>query len=110
MGEVYEVDEPTLAALDRLESHPRFYRRTAIRLATGDDVETYLLTAQQVAGRSVIPSGSWRTRKATSRHIPMKIHMRDDRMFQGTPLQIVGAMQDIDSPSPTSRPPNTSTG
>jgi gamma-glutamylaminecyclotransferase len=64
-GEVYEVDEPTLAALDRLESHPEFYRRTAIRLATGDAVETYLLTAQQVAGHPIIPSGSWRARQAT---------------------------------------------
>ena len=26
---------------------------------------------------------------------PMKIMMRDDRVFQGTPLQIVRAMQDI---------------
>jgi gamma-glutamylaminecyclotransferase len=29
-GEVYEVDEATLAALDRLEGHPRFYTRTRI--------------------------------------------------------------------------------
>ncbi|WP_415841932.1 gamma-glutamylcyclotransferase family protein, partial [Myxococcus xanthus] len=34
-GEVYEVDALMLAALDRLESHPRFYRRTPITL---DDV------------------------------------------------------------------------
>jgi len=64
LGEVYEVDEPTLAALDRLESHPRFYRRTTIRLATGEDVEAYVLPPELVAGRPIIPSGSWRTRKA----------------------------------------------
>lgn len=29
-GEVYEVDDECLAALDRLESHPRFYRREEI--------------------------------------------------------------------------------
>ncbi|MEZ4323566.1 MAG: gamma-glutamylcyclotransferase family protein, partial [Polyangiales bacterium] len=34
-GEVYEVDEATLAALDRLEGHPRFYRRTRIALEDG---------------------------------------------------------------------------
>jgi len=62
VGEVYEVDEPTLAALDYLESHPRFYVRTAIRLASGDEVEAYLLTVEQVAGRSVIASGNWRER------------------------------------------------
>ena len=32
VGEVYEIDPVTLAALDRLEGHPRFYQRTAIRL------------------------------------------------------------------------------
>ncbi len=26
-GEIYEVDDETLAALDRLEGHPRWYRR-----------------------------------------------------------------------------------
>ena len=41
-GEVYEVDEATLAALDRLEGHPRFYRRTRIALEDGVAVETYL--------------------------------------------------------------------
>ncbi len=64
LGEIYEVDEPTLAALDRLEAHPRFYRRTAIELASGDEVETYLLTVQQVADRPTIPGGSWRARKS----------------------------------------------
>ena len=67
VGEVYEVDRETLAALDRLEGHPDFYRRTAITLAPPRDAEpvwTYLLRPEQVAGRKEIPSGSWRARRA----------------------------------------------
>ena len=62
LGEVYAVDEATLAALDRLEDHPRLYRRTSIVLAGGANVETYLLAPEQVAGHPVINSGSWRAR------------------------------------------------
>lgn len=62
-GEVYEVDEATLAALDRLEGHPRFYRRTRIALDDGAAVETYLLAPEQVEGRPVIASGNWRSRR-----------------------------------------------
>lgn len=62
VGEVYEVDEPTLAAMDRLEGHPRFYRRTSIRLKDGSTVETYLLQPEQVGQLPIIPSGSWRGR------------------------------------------------
>src|SRR5262249_38344841 len=32
VGEIYEVDEATLAALDALEDHPAYYRRTEIVL------------------------------------------------------------------------------
>lgn len=63
VGEVYEVDEATLAALDRLEGHPRFYRRTRIALEDGAAVETYLLAPEQVEGRPVIASGNWRSRR-----------------------------------------------
>lgn len=66
-GEVYEVDEPTLAATDRLEGHPEFYRRSTITLTTGVSVETYLLTARQVAGHPIIASGSWRLRHKDTR-------------------------------------------
>lgn len=62
-GEVYEVDAKALAALDRLEGHPRFYRRTCIALDDGTKVETYLLTPEQVEGRPVIASGNWRSRR-----------------------------------------------
>jgi len=61
-GEVYAVDEPTLAALDRLEGHPRFYRSSRFALEGGATVETYLLAPEQVEGLPVIDSGSWRAR------------------------------------------------
>ncbi len=56
VGEVYEVDEATLAELDRLEGHPEFYRRTEIALADGARVEAYVLPAEGHAGRSAIAS------------------------------------------------------
>jgi gamma-glutamylcyclotransferase (GGCT)/AIG2-like uncharacterized protein YtfP len=62
-GEVYEVDAPTLARLDILEGHPRLYRRTRIALEGGATAQSYLLALEQVAGRPVIGSGSWRARQ-----------------------------------------------
>jgi gamma-glutamylaminecyclotransferase len=61
-GEVYEVDEPTLAALDRLEGHPDFYRRASVVLDDGTSVQAYLLTLEHVRAHPIIASGSWRTR------------------------------------------------
>jgi gamma-glutamylaminecyclotransferase len=48
VGEVYEVDAPTLAALDDLEDHPTFYQRTIIVLEDGSVAATYLLSARCV--------------------------------------------------------------
>jgi gamma-glutamylcyclotransferase (GGCT)/AIG2-like uncharacterized protein YtfP len=59
VGEVYEVDPFTLAALDRLEGHPRFYQRRTIRLEDGNEVFTYLLSPEQARGQTRIPSGDW---------------------------------------------------
>lgn len=61
-GEIYEVDAETLARLDALEHHPDWYRRTAITLADGTPVETYLLPASGVHGCALIAGGSWRNR------------------------------------------------
>jgi gamma-glutamylaminecyclotransferase len=66
-GEVYEVDEQTLAALDAFEDHPRFYRRTRIALEDGTTAEAYLLSPEQIEGRPVIDSGSWRARRKARR-------------------------------------------
>lgn len=57
-GELYDVDADTLAALDRLEGHPRFYRRTAITLADGTRAQTYVLP-HTYSNRQIIESGSW---------------------------------------------------
>lgn len=59
VGELYDVDAATLAALDRLEGHPSFYRRTVIHLDDGERVEAYLLPRDRVAHCPVIQSGSW---------------------------------------------------
>lgn len=62
-GEVYAVDPTVLASVDRLEGHPTFYLRTGIVLDGGIEVETYLLRAEQVDGRTVIPGGDWSRRR-----------------------------------------------
>lgn len=62
VGEVYAVDARTLARLDILEDHPRYYQRQPIGLATGQEVEAYLMQPGQVAGRPRIASGDWRKR------------------------------------------------
>jgi gamma-glutamylaminecyclotransferase len=59
-GELYDVDDDVLAALDRLEGHPSFYTRASIVLAGWRRAETYFFPAARAAGRPVIDSGSWR--------------------------------------------------
>ena len=59
-GEVWTVGPGVLADLDRLEGHPRFYRRSPICLEDGQEVEAYLLPPARAAGRKAIEHGSWR--------------------------------------------------
>ena len=60
-GEVYEVDEATLARLDDFEDHPGFYVRTWIGVEGGARVEAYVLGAERAEGWPVIASGDWRS-------------------------------------------------
>ena len=63
-GEVYAVDDQTLVRLDRLEGHPEFYQRTPIRLADGQEVQTYLMGDARMRRRPAILSGDWRAHRA----------------------------------------------
>jgi len=63
VGEVYAVDDPALAAIDRLEDHPHFYRRTVIRLTDDHLVEAYLLDRDRTTGLPRLPSGDWRDQR-----------------------------------------------
>lgn len=65
VGEVYEVDDEMLRALDDFEDHPRLYRRTTITLADGRRVETYVLPEGRALGSAIIESGSWRDRRGS---------------------------------------------
>lgn len=60
VGEVWEVDAPTLAELDRLEGHPRLYQRTRVVLASRRHAETYLMPLERVVDRPQVPGGDWR--------------------------------------------------
>ncbi|MFO0759820.1 MAG: gamma-glutamylcyclotransferase [Byssovorax sp.] len=62
VGEIYDVPAASLPALDALEGHPGWYRRTRITLADGSTAETYLLPRDQAEAFPEIASGSWRSR------------------------------------------------
>jgi gamma-glutamylaminecyclotransferase len=59
VGEVYAVDELTLAALDHLEGHPRFYERREIALDDGDCVQGYVLPPPHGRRYPTVLSGDW---------------------------------------------------
>ena len=62
-GEVYAVDRWTLRAMEHLEGHPRSYRRRPIQLDDGEEVLAYVPESEQVAGRTRIASGEWRSHR-----------------------------------------------
>lgn len=59
-GELYLVTDSQLAALDRLEGHPRFYQRQPVNLAHHDEPAwMYLLPESHAAHNMQIHSGNW---------------------------------------------------
>ena len=60
LGEVYEVDQETLAKIDLLEGHPHHYRRELVRLEDGEEVLAYLLPRDKAEGLPRIESGDWK--------------------------------------------------
>ena len=71
MGEVYQVDEETLARLDRLEGHPSFYERQQVRvfpLLQGVDHWLawcyFMPQLSQVKHPTIVEDGIWNGRRA----------------------------------------------
>ena len=59
-GELYEVDDATLARLDRLEGHPRYYERKIVHTSAGD-AWIYLIDDQSyyADGARIVKDGRW---------------------------------------------------
>lgn len=55
--DVYEVDDTTLARLDRLESHPAWYKREQVEVDGHGMAWTYL--NDDIGGCDVVESGDW---------------------------------------------------
>lgn len=68
-GEVYAVDGPTLASVDRLEGHPVAWRRVRRELSTGTVGWIYTMTPGQVGGAEIIPGGDWISRSRAPRFL-----------------------------------------
>jgi len=64
VGELYEVDDQTLAHLDELEEVPHYYERVAVQLADGTEAQTYVMPRNRASASSPIPSGYFRMRTA----------------------------------------------
>jgi len=60
VGELFKVDPPAMARLDRLEGAPRFYHRKSVTLTDGRSAIMYVLThAGRYADHEPITSGDW---------------------------------------------------
>jgi gamma-glutamylcyclotransferase (GGCT)/AIG2-like uncharacterized protein YtfP len=66
-GEVYDVDDDLLRALDRFEGVPTLYRRERIHLLGGELVEGYVLARPRAKRYPLITSGDWREYRCASR-------------------------------------------
>ena len=60
-GELYEVDDAILSALDDYEEVPQMYERRSIEVG-GQTALAYLLRPELANGLPVIASGDWRAR------------------------------------------------
>lgn len=60
IGELYAVDDATLAALDRLEGVPTFYRRVVVALAGRRPAQAYVLPSGSAQSFPIIVTGDWR--------------------------------------------------
>jgi gamma-glutamylcyclotransferase (GGCT)/AIG2-like uncharacterized protein YtfP len=68
-GELYEVNEDTLRALDRLEEVPDYYERKTITLADGSQAQSYLMPRTRAGQAAAIPSGYFRMRTAPPKRL-----------------------------------------
>jgi gamma-glutamylaminecyclotransferase len=64
IGELYEVDDATLARLDDLEEVPEVFVRERLKLADGSEAFTYVMPRERAANAEPIPSGYFRMRTA----------------------------------------------
>ena len=61
VGEIWEIDDRCLRALDRLEGNPGFYYRDEILLEDGEEtVEAYFLPERANMSHRPVESGDWR--------------------------------------------------
>lgn len=57
-GEIFEVDDDTLASCDRLEGHPRWYVRTPVQTSRGP-AEVYVMNQLDGSDTRTIKDGIW---------------------------------------------------
>ena len=67
VGEIFLVDDNTRAELDRLEAHPKIYRRQTINLVGRPGVEGYVLQRKRYEKCPLIERGDWRTYRQNKR-------------------------------------------
>lgn len=60
-GEIYRIDEATLASLDRFEGHPHLFERIVITLDDGSVAQAYVYASRAQGMR--ISSGDYRASK-----------------------------------------------
>lgn len=58
-GEVFEVDDETLQALDAFEECPVLYQRQRIQLAGGASAHAYVMSRSKTAHCPEVPGGVW---------------------------------------------------